>query len=426
MSSPYDRGMHPPLIVDAAAPGAQGAEASPASRPESGQGVHATWIYTLVSLLAFVVLFAVGIVSMTVRRVEDWDATAWLFTMLVALTAFAGCRFCFWMRAGIGAGLPGRRLVLLLVLPAMLAWGISLTAPGYALVGAIPLWLATTCLCVLVARGPRKRVLIVGVLLLGMHPVLVMLIHDVSLEDIGVASFRALGVALYLLVLPLVFIGSIWWWNVVVRLDASRHASSQLAVTRERLRFAADLHDIQGHHLQVIALKTELAGRLMQSQPAAARQQIDEAQDLARTALEDTRALVHGYRQVDFSDEVRNAADVLDAAGIACRVAVDDSGLEPTVQKALGLVIREATTNILRHSEATSASFALETDGSYWNLEITNDGVGPTAGTQSGDGTGLSGLRRRLSEVGGSLEVINSVQRFRLVADVPVQGGGAA
>lgn len=235
---------------------------------------------------------------------------------MVALTAVAGCRFCFWMRAGIGAGLPGRGPVLLLVLPAVLAWGISLMAPAYALVGAIPLWLAVTCLCVLVERGARNVVLVVGVLLLALHPVLVTLIHGVSLDDVGVASFEALGVALYLVVLPLVFIGSIWWWDVVVRLDASRHNTSQLAVARERLRFSADLHDVQGHHLQVIALKTELAGRLMETQPAAARQQIDEAQDLARTALEDTRALVHGYRQVDFSDEVRNAADVLDAAGI--------------------------------------------------------------------------------------------------------------
>lgn len=159
----------------------------------------------------------------------------------------------------------------------------------------------------------------------------------------------------------------------------------------------------------------------MDTQPGAAREQIDEAQDLARTALEETRALVHGYRQVDFAAEVRNAADVLDAAGIRSRVEVDDSGLDTTAQKLLGLVIREATTNIIRHSDATGASFVLVDGEAGWVLEVTNDGADPTAGTPKGDGTGLAGLRRRLVEAGGTLDVDNAAGSFRLSAGVPAR-----
>lgn len=395
--------------------------ALPADRAEPGRGVRATWYYTLGSLVFFVVVLAFGVLSAAARLGGSaWGAVDWAFAAAVVLGAGLACRFCFGLHAGLGAGFPRWRPVAWLVAPAVAAWLVSLADPELALLGALPLWLAASCLAVPAERGARKAVLVASLVLVAVHPVLAASVHGTTLAELGLARPALLFPAFYLLMLPALFIGSIWWWDVVVQLDASRRESSQLAIARERLRFAADLHDIQGHHLQVIALKAELAGRLMESQPVAARQQIDEAQELARTALEDTRALAHGYRHVDFADEVRNAADVLGAAGITCRVSVDDAGLAGPTQKVLGLVIREATTNILRHSEASRASFDLHHDGRWWVLDIVNDGVAPGAGPRTGDGSGLAGLRGRLVDQDGRLQAGTDGDQFKLHATLPL------
>ena len=111
-----------------------------------------------------------------------------------------------------------------------------------------------------------------------------------------------------------------WFWELVHRLEAARRLEGQLAVADERLRFAADLHDIQGHHLQVIALKSELATRLAEADPPAAAAQMAEVQEHARTALADTREVVQGYRQTPLTEELANATRVLEAAGIDGRL----------------------------------------------------------------------------------------------------------
>src|SRR5690606_35384605 len=124
---------------------------------------------------------------------------------------------------------------------------------------------------------------------------------------------------------------------------------------RERLRFAADLHDIQGHHLQVIALKSELAERLLDTNPDAAREHIHETRTIARQALEETRSLVYGYRDVALADELENAREVLAAAGARCELDIGVLPDDAEARRTLALVVREATTNILRHSAATKA-----------------------------------------------------------------------
>ncbi len=212
-----------------------------------------------------------------------------------------------------------------------------------------------------------------------------------------------------------------WFWQLVHRLEAARRLEGQLAVADERLRFAADLHDIQGHHLQVIALKSELATRLAEADPAAAATQMAEVQDHARTALADTREVVQGYRQTPLADELTNATRVLEAAGIDGRLdpgvldaarSVDGPG-----RQLLGVVVREATTNILRHSRAHQARLTLDIDGGHVRLAIRNDGA-TTA--EHPPGTGLAALQRRLGAAGGTLQWQHDNGWFTLTAQVPV------
>jgi two-component system sensor histidine kinase DesK len=111
-------------------------------------------------------------------------------------------------------------------------------------------------------------------------------------------------------------LGLLWGWEVAARLERARRLAAELAVADERLRFAADLHDIQGHHLQVIALKSELAARLADADPARAAAEMREVQRLSTEALQDTRAVVQGYRRTSLDEEITNATRVLAAAGI--------------------------------------------------------------------------------------------------------------
>jgi two-component system sensor histidine kinase DesK len=217
-------------------------------------------------------------------------------------------------------------------------------------------------------------------------------------------------------------LGMLHGWQVAARLDDARRLAGQLAVADERLRFAADLHDIQGHHLQVIALKSELAARLADADPAPAAAQMREVQQLAGDALRETRALVQGYRRTTLDAEIANASKVLAAAGVEVRADVDAdraASLPPAPRALLGLVVREATTNLLRHSRATRAAFVLVPDGAGARLVIDNDGVRPGAGpAEAGDGTGLASLAERLDAVGGRLSWDGDADRFVVTATV--------
>lgn len=217
-------------------------------------------------------------------------------------------------------------------------------------------------------------------------------------------------------------LGMLWAWDLAARLSQARRLAAELAVKDERLRFAADLHDIQGHHLQVIALKSELAARLAESDPIRAAAEMKEVRGLAADALHDTRAVVQGYRRTTLGSEISNAANLLAAAGIDTTMDVesDDGELPEANRHLLGLVMREATTNLLRHSRAQHADVAYTTsDGIAW-LRITNDGA--TASTVDG-GTGLAGLAERLSAADGTLTWTRQGQRFVLTASLPTAVG---
>jgi two-component system, NarL family, sensor histidine kinase DesK len=220
-------------------------------------------------------------------------------------------------------------------------------------------------------------------------------------------------------------LGLLWGWEVAARLERARRLSAELAVAGERLRFAADLHDIQGHHLQVIALKSELAARLAEADPARAAAEMREVQRLATEALQDTRAVVQGYRRTSLDAEIANATRVLAAAGIDARLQVDPAAntdrLSETTRHLLGLLMREATTNVLRHSQARRTEVDYRVEAGVARLRVCNDGA--VAGPSALSGTGLDMLAERLAAVGGRLTREHDGDRFVVAASLPLDTG---
>jgi two-component system, NarL family, sensor histidine kinase DesK len=196
-------------------------------------------------------------------------------------------------------------------------------------------------------------------------------------------------------------------------LAAAHEELKALAVEQERARFARDLHDLLGHSLTVITVKSELAARLLERDSARAAAEVADIERLAREALADVRATVAGYRGVTLAAEISSARAALDAAGVAAELpgAVDDVPGER--RELFGWVLREGVTNVLRHADAHRVRVAVTPR----SVEIVDDGTAPPSGV---DGTGLAGLRERLAAAGGRLDA-GPVRGggFRLYAEVP-------
>ena len=189
--------------------------------------------------------------------------------------------------------------------------------------------------------------------------------------------------------------------SVNAELAEAREELARNAVAEERLRFARDLHDLLGHSLSLIALKSELAGRLAEADPARARAEMADVEAAARRALAEVRDAVSGYRQVSCAQALAEARSALSGAGIAVRLPARLPALPGPVDAALGWVVREATTNVLRHSGARSVTVTLTEDGWEAVLTVTDDGRGPADDTAPG--SGLTGLAARVGALGGAL-----------------------
>jgi two-component system sensor histidine kinase DesK len=205
--------------------------------------------------------------------------------------------------------------------------------------------------------------------------------------------------------------------SVNTELVEARDELARNAVAQERLRFARDLHDLLGHSLSLIALKSELAGRLAEIDPTRARAEMADVEAAARRALAEVRDAVSGYRQVSLAQALAEARSALSAAGIALRTPAPGEPLPATVDAVLGWVVREATTNVLRHSGAGLVTVDLVRGDGDATLTVADDGRG-TAGTA---GAGLSGLAERVSALGGRLTAgPGPGHGFRLVASLPL------
>jgi two-component system sensor histidine kinase DesK len=263
----------------------------------------------------------------------------------------------------------------------------------------------------------RRRLLIVGATVLAPLPGGVVSLVDGDGDLLYAALFPAGLVAFT----AWTMLGPLWAWDITGQLNEARRLSAELAVKDERLRFAADLHDIQGHHLQVIALKSELAARLAEVDPARAAAEMKGVRRLSTDALRDTRAVVQGYRRTTLDDEIANATRVLAAADIDARMTLEPAAgaadLATSTRHLLGLVMREATTNVLRHSRARHAEVDYHVIGDIARLRVSNDGADERpAGT---GGTGLSTLTERLRAAGGELIWGHDGDRFVVVASLP-------
>ncbi|MEU9882539.1 sensor histidine kinase [Streptomyces phaeochromogenes] len=244
---------------------------------------------------------------------------------------------------------------------------------------------------------------------------------------VGMPAYNALatmaGVLLIGGFICLASLFSVWLLKAVLELDAARETRTRLAVAEERLRFGRDLHDVMGRNLAVIALKSELAVQLARRERPEAVEQMIEVQRIARESQKEVREVVRGYREVDLGVELLGAQGVLTAAGVECTVTGSASELPTAVQSALGWVVREATTNVLRHGDAGHCRVSLGVEGTRVVLTVENDGVEKdrVPSTPSSKGSGLAGLRERLSAVDGTLEAgpVDG-DRFRVVAEVPL------
>ena len=174
----------------------------------------------------------------------------------------------------------------------------------------------------------------------------------------------------------------------------------ELEINEERNRMARDMHDILGHSLTVIALKSELATRLVDVAPDQARAELDEVQSLARSALADVRATVNSYRELSLAGELARATGVLTSAGIRADLPLTVEAVDPELRELFAWVVREGVTNVVRHARASHCKVELTSD----SIEVTDDGIGlDSAG--AGDGHGLEGLRQRCQDNGADLTI---------------------
>ncbi len=212
-------------------------------------------------------------------------------------------------------------------------------------------------------------------------------------------------------------------------LRSAREEIARLAVTNERLRIARDLHDLLGHNLSLIALKSELARRLLTVAPERAATEISDIETVARTTLQEVREAVASYRQPTLASELQGAQEILAAAGIAYRYEGDAeiiATLPASIEAALSWVVREGVTNVIRHSRARHCTIRLNRSSNTVRVEVIDDGSGvpltvTSTGSLTGSGNGLRGLSERVSALGGSCEVGPRKEGgFRLAVALPL------
>ncbi|MGZ3665666.1 MAG: sensor histidine kinase [Ktedonobacterales bacterium] len=211
----------------------------------------------------------------------------------------------------------------------------------------------------------------------------------------------------------------------------AREEIARLAITEERLRFARDLHDLLGHTLSLIALKSELAGRLVRAAPERAVAEIGDVEHAARASLQEVREAVAGYRHPVLTTELHAAEEILSAAGISFTLFGTVPVLPAGVEAALSWTIREGVTNVIRHSHANHCIISLTLHADYVAIEVCDDGradlSSSSSPTQHHVGSGLRGLAERVHALGGRVEAGSGAGGgFRLAVSLPVMVAASA
>lgn len=206
------------------------------------------------------------------------------------------------------------------------------------------------------------------------------------------------------------------------RLRTAHDEIEQLAKTAERERIARDLHDVLGHTLSLITIKSELAARLLATDPARSAQELEEIQTTARRALAEVRQTVSGYRAQGLEVEIQQAMAALAAAGVTLAGRPRQVPRLPAQYEAsLALILREAITNIVRHAAARTCSITLSVTAAAVLLDVVDDGCGMT----QQEGNGLLGMRERVREFGGTLRLNTSAGGgVHLAISLPLTAAG--
>lgn len=188
-----------------------------------------------------------------------------------------------------------------------------------------------------------------------------------------------------------------------------------LAQEAERERIARDLHDLLGRTLTLIALKSDLAARLITSDPPAAEREIREVGEAARAGLAEVRATVSGISEAGLAREIEASRAALATAGVACDITGDDLAIPAANGAVLAMALREAVTNVIRHAAATRCQIALAEDAEGVHLTVSDNGQGG----RFAEGSGLRGMRARLSAAGGRLRVQAGASGTEVIAAIP-------
>lgn len=321
-------------------------------------------------------------------------------------------------RAGLAA-------LILLAAVACLVYGKSWT----------PLWIYVSAAggIVLAATTTRRRAMLGVVAITGCYALFCWITH----LDIG----TFLAVLLPVLLIGLAMIGFRMQIVLMHELAQARGTVAKLAANEERLRLARDMHDLTGQSLSMITLKSELAAKRLAKLPSSAERDavLTELGDIGRVSrqtLHDIREAVSGYRRPTLAIEVITARNALEAAGIGLddddELTLRSGTFDPDAEAVLAWCLREAVTNVIRHSGARHCRIRLLERPGEVSLEVTDDGrgfagpddqdpAGPEYEPDSPNGSGLHGVSERLSAVGGSLSLGPAPpgHGFRLIAAVP-------
>jgi two-component system sensor histidine kinase DesK len=206
-----------------------------------------------------------------------------------------------------------------------------------------------------------------------------------------------------------------------MKLRLANDEIEHLAKVAERERIARDLHDVLGHTLSLITLKSELARKLVDRDPERAKLEMQDIENTSRAALADVREAIRGYRSEGLFAELARARAALETAGVTLQCDTVPLELSPAQESVLALAVREAVTNVVRHAEAQRCEVRLIKQDAQCRLEIADDGVGCDAP----EGNGLRGMRERLQSVGGSVERMTG-QGTRLIIQLPLAPAASA
>jgi two-component system sensor histidine kinase DesK len=353
--------------------------------PDPTRPVSRRWRFTG-ALLAAVWLFFLNIPLLTaLHQPEVWRRVVGATT----LVAFGVCYVCVfqWARACRLAHRP---------IPLVPAWAALALLVGLGLAG-IPGtdgdWLTTLVFVAAAAVFllPNRQALVVVALAAVTPPVTAALVPGWEAEGTVVFAVLLASFAMF---------GVTRLTQRNAELQAAQQEIRRLAVAEERARTARDLHDILGHSLTVVAVKAELAGRLLELDPARAATEIADVERLARQALADVRGTVGAYRGVSLTTELAGARSALAAAGIVAELPEAVPSLPAERDELFGWTVREGVTNVVRHSGARRCEIRADPGA----VEVRDDGRGPT-GEPGAAGHGLVGLRERARRLDATVTV---------------------